>query len=187
MVLCVWLEVLNYPRENKHNGRNCSSRFTVQTFKRNPLNKPLNDNRMSKTVTNFSVGDNITPGIYIHCNQSSNGVVRMYLCSPPVPIVSNQQYDVSCKEMLDLHRKFIKLWPNCPRGVVDLLTSGCTSITAVGMVKNVVRLKFWKVSKTLLHIYVLIFRIIISNWRDTVRLSFCILWGSAASCVKQCL
>ena len=65
----------------------------------------------------------------------------MDLCSPPVQIFSNSQYDVSCKEMLGLHPKVGKLSPNSPTGVADLLTtSGCTSITAVRMDKNVVPL-----------------------------------------------
>ena len=44
--------------------------------------------------------------------------------------------------------------------------------------KNVVPLKCWSVSTTLLHIYVLIARIIISSLRYPCSLSVCILWGS---------
>jgi len=50
------------------------------------------------------------------------------------------------------------------RGVADLLTaSGSTTITAVRMLKNLIPMMCWTVSTNLLHVYVLIARLIISN------------------------
>ena len=81
----------------------------------------------------------------------------MYLFGPPIQIVTSSQYDLSCKEILDLNPLVGNLPPTSTRGVADLLTiSGSTSITAVGMPKNVVPFKCWSVSRILLLIYVLI-------------------------------
>jgi hypothetical protein len=46
------------------------------------------------------------------CEQGSCGIIRMYLCNTRVKIFTYLQYDVSCKEMLDLHPNVGKLSPN---------------------------------------------------------------------------
>jgi len=76
-----------------------------------PERKHLNVKRRKKRQS--FVRDRTTNTIYLQYNQGSYGSIKMYLCNSRVQIGYNPQYDVSCKEMLDLHPKVGKLSPNC--------------------------------------------------------------------------